>query len=49
MRKAARMKHEATRARSRLDELMFGAFNVHPIAVNGVFFAALASRSTFEQ
>ena len=35
-RKAARTKHEAARARSWLDELMFGTFNVPTAAVNGV-------------
>ena len=35
-RKAARMKHKAARTRSRLDELMFGTFNVHTAAVNGL-------------
>ena len=34
-RKATRKKHKATRARSRLDELTFGTFNVHTAAVNG--------------
>ena len=34
-RKAARKKHKATRARPRLDELTFGAFNVRTAAVNG--------------
>ena len=34
--KAARKKHKTTRARSRLDELMFGTFNVRKAAVNGV-------------
>ena len=36
VRKTARMKHKATRARSRLDELTFGTFNVRTAAVNGV-------------
>ena len=35
-RNAARMKHKAARARSRLEELMFGTFNVRTAAVNGV-------------
>ena len=35
-RKAARTKHKAARARSRLDELTFGNFNVHTAAVNCV-------------
>ena len=35
-RKAARMKHKAARARSRLDELAFGTFNVRTPTVNGV-------------
>ena len=35
-RKSARKKHKATRARSRLDELTFGTFNVRTAAVNGV-------------
>ena len=35
-RKAARMKHKAARARSRLDELAFGTFNVCRAAINGV-------------
>ena len=30
------MKHKATRARSRLEELTFGAFNVRTAAANGV-------------
>ena len=36
MRKGTRIKHKATRARSRLDELMFGAFNGRTAAANGV-------------
>ena len=35
-RKSARKKHRATRARSRLEELTFGTFNVRTAAVNGV-------------
>ena len=35
-RKAARKKHRAARVRSRLDELIFGIFNVGTAAVNGV-------------
>ena len=35
-RKAARMKQMAARARSQLDELMLGTFNVRKAAVNGV-------------
>ena len=35
-RKAARMKHKASRARSRLDELAFGTFHVRSAAVNAV-------------
>ena len=35
-RMATRMKHKAARARSRLDELTFGPFNVHTAAVDGV-------------
>ena len=35
-RKSVRIKHEATRARSRLEELTFGTFNVRTAAVNGV-------------
>ena len=35
-RKAARAKHKAARARSRLDELTFGTFNVRTAALNGV-------------
>ena len=35
-RKSARKKHKATRARSRLEELTFGTFNVRTAAVNGV-------------
>ena len=34
-RKVARKKHEAARARSRLDELTFGTFSVRTAAVNG--------------
>ena len=34
--KAARTKHTAARAKSRLDELMFGTFNVCTAAVNGI-------------
>ena len=34
-RKSARKKHKATRARSRLEELTFGTFNVRAAAVNG--------------
>ena len=30
------MKHKAARVTSRLDELMFGAFNVRTAAINGV-------------
>ena len=36
MGKAARMKHKTARARSRLDELTFGTFNVRTAAVNDV-------------
>ena len=36
MRKAARMKHQAARARSRLEELTFGTFNIRTAAVKGV-------------
>ena len=36
MRKAARVKHKADRAWSRLDEITFGTFNVRIAAVNGV-------------
>ena len=36
MKKAARMKHQAAKARSRLEELTFGSFNVHTAAVKGV-------------
>ena len=36
MRKAARMKHQAARARRRLEELTFGTFNVRTAAVKGV-------------
>ena len=36
MRTAARMKHQAARARSRLEELTFGTFNVRTAAVKGV-------------
>ena len=35
-RNAARMKHKAARARSRLEELTFCTFNVRTAAVNGV-------------
>ena len=35
-RKSARKKHKAARARSRLEELTFGTFNVRKAAVNGV-------------
>ena len=35
-RKAARKKHNAARARSQLEELTFGTFNVRTVAVNGV-------------
>ena len=35
-RRSARKKHKAARARSRLEELTFGAFNVRTAAVNGV-------------
>ena len=35
-RKSVRKKHKATRARSRLEELTFGTFNVCTAAVNGV-------------
>ena len=35
-RKSVRKKHKATRARSRLEELTFGTFNVRTVAVNGV-------------
>ena len=35
-RKSARRKHKAARARSRLEELTFGTFNVRTAAVNGV-------------
>ena len=35
-RKCARKKHKATRARSRLEELTLGTFNVRTAAVNGV-------------
>ena len=35
-RKSAREKHKAARARSRLEELTFGTFNVRTAAVNGV-------------
>ena len=35
-RKSARKKHKAARARSRLEELTFGTFNVRAAAVNGV-------------
>ena len=36
-RESARKKHKSTRARSRLEELTFGTFNVRTAAVNGVF------------
>ena len=36
VRKAGRIKHKAAKTRSRLDELMFGTFNVRTAAVNGV-------------
>ena len=36
MGKAARMKHQAARARSRMQELTFGAFNVRRAAIKGV-------------
>ena len=35
-RKSASKKHKATKARSRLEELTFGTFNVRTAAVNGV-------------
>ena len=35
-RKSARKEHKAARARSRLEELTFGMFNVRPAAVNGI-------------
>ena len=35
-RKSVRKKHMATRARSRLEELTFGTFNVRTAAINGV-------------
>ena len=35
-RKPASKKHKAARARSRLEELTFGTFNVHTAVVNGV-------------
>ena len=35
-RKSTRKKHKAARARSRLEELTFGTFDVHTAAVNGV-------------
>ena len=35
-RKAARMKHKAAKAKSRLDKLTFGTFNVCTSAVDGV-------------
>ena len=35
-RKSAPKKHKAARARSRLEELTFGTFNVRTAAVNGV-------------
>ena len=35
-RKSARKKHKAARARSRLEELTFGTFNVRTAAVNAV-------------
>ena len=34
--KSIRKKHKATRARSRLEELTFGTFNVRKAAVNGI-------------
>ena len=36
MRKAVRMKHQAARARSRMQELTFGTFNVRKAAFKGV-------------
>ena len=36
MRKAARIKHQAARARSRMQELMFGTFHVRIAAFKGV-------------
>ena len=36
MKKVAHMKYKVARARSRLDELPFGTFNVHTAAVRGV-------------
>ena len=36
MRKATRMKHQAAKARSRLEKLTFGSFNVRTAAVKGV-------------
>ena len=33
---SGRTKHKAVRARSRLDELTFGTFNIRTVAVNGV-------------
>ena len=36
MRKAARNKHQAAMARSRLEEFTFGTFNVRTAAVKGV-------------
>ena len=36
MRKAAHMKHQAARAKSRLEEFTFGTFNVRTAAVKGV-------------
>ncbi|CAN0155417.1 unnamed protein product, partial [Ascophyllum nodosum] len=35
-RKSTRKKHKVTRARSRLEELTFGTFNVRTVAVNDV-------------
>ena len=35
-RKSIRKKHKATRARSRLEELTFGTFDIRTAAVNGV-------------
>ena len=37
MRKVIRMKHKAVRARSRLEELTLGTFNVRTAAFNGVY------------
>ena len=36
MRKAARMKHQAARAKRRMQELMFGTFNVRTADFKGV-------------